>query len=461
MRSVQRFVREKSISSASSASTSRRVEREDVRVALGRVVDETELLVVDLRRAHPVRARELRVGEAFGDLVVELGELLPGRRELGDVLDLCARLDVRGLLAKRRGERLEGTRVVVEHLARDARDLAEQLDAPIGLALGLAEDVERGEQLRPVAALLVDVLEDARRLGAQVLVGEERLEGLACTGVLRVQEEDLAVVLERAAGVAGVLLERLSEPVFQVDQLCFGGIELDATAQRVDVRLPALELPVEYIQRGERADVGRLVLEHAVVGVDGAIEVLQLGLVELRDLVADLLLLAVVGRELAALLVDPEEIREALRRAIEALERGERVGVLAVGVVDGAIDGERLVDLVHFLDEDATELETQRDGERCIARVGGLVDRLAIGALDLAPLACCFGGALGVDRGLLVGGEEEERGQVARERLCRVLDLALVERGDLTKERELGVRVLFVTELDLDRVGERLRVAGL
>ena len=102
------------------------------------------------------------------------------------------------------------------------------------------------------------------------VVLEQRLERLARAVVLRVEEEDLAVVLERAGGVAGVLLERLTEAVLEVDELGLGGVELDATAQRVDVRLPALELPVEHVERGERADVGRLVLEDAVVRVDRA-----------------------------------------------------------------------------------------------------------------------------------------------------------------------------------------------
>ena len=56
-----------------------------------------------------------------------------------------------------------------------------------GERFGLARlATEGGEQLRPVAALLVDGLEDARRLGAKRLVGEERLESFARTGMLRV-----------------------------------------------------------------------------------------------------------------------------------------------------------------------------------------------------------------------------------------------------------------------------------
>src|SRR5690606_32260253 len=126
-------------------------------------------------------------------------------------------------------------------------------------------------------------------------------ERLARAGVLRVEEEDLAVVLERARRVTGVLLERLAEAELQIDELLLGHVELDAAAERVDVRLPALELAVEDVERLERVRVRRLVLEHCVVRVDRLVEILDLGLVELRDLVGDLLLLLVIRRELAAL----------------------------------------------------------------------------------------------------------------------------------------------------------------
>src|SRR5262249_18400140 len=163
-----------------------------------------------------------------------------------------------------------------------------KLHALVTLAFRRGEDVEGDEELRPVGAVLVDVLEDGGRFVAEVRVLEEELERLARTLVLRVEEEDLAVVLERAGGIADVLLERLPEPELEVDDLALVVIELDATAERVDVRLPALEVPVKDIERLQRVRVGGLVVEDAVVRVDRAIEVLHLGLVELRDLVRDL-----------------------------------------------------------------------------------------------------------------------------------------------------------------------------
>ena len=82
------------------------------------------------------------------------------------------------------------------------------------------EDVERADELGPVAALLVDLLEDARpprRVSSACSSSASRAPRAPV--VLRVEEEDLAVVLERAGGVAEVLLERLTEAELEVDEL--------------------------------------------------------------------------------------------------------------------------------------------------------------------------------------------------------------------------------------------------
>ena len=71
-------------------------------------------------------------------------------------------------------------------------------------------------------------------------------------------------------------------------------------------------------------------------------------------------------------------------------------------------------------------------------------------------------GALDVDgASARRAGKSSNADEVALERLLRLLDLAFVEAGDLAEELELRVRVFLVTELDLDRVRERLAVARL
>ena len=154
-----------------------------------------------------------------------------------------------------------------------------------------------------------------------------------------------------------MLLERLAEAELEVDELRPRSTSSSMRRRSdVDVRLPVLELSVELVERRERLRVGRLVLEHAVVRVDRLVEVLELGLVELARSRSGSASSRRIARELALLLVDAEEVRVARRLRGRALERGERVGVLAVGVVDGAELRERLVDPLHLVDEHATEL---------------------------------------------------------------------------------------------------------
>ncbi len=224
------------------------VDLEDVGVARGRVVDETELLV-DGADLHPVVASELRVGEVLRDLPVELHEPLLRLGDLGDLLELEARVVLRRVFLERRRERVERARVVRERLGADSRDLAAERDALLHVGLALREDVEGGDELVPLALLFVDRLEDRGRVGLELGVREHRLERGLRAFVLRIEEEDLAVVLERARGVAHVLLERRSEAEFEVDQRFFVVVELDAATEHVDVLLAT----ARGVRRGRRA----------------------------------------------------------------------------------------------------------------------------------------------------------------------------------------------------------------
>jgi hypothetical protein len=78
-------------------------------------------------------------------------------------------------------------------------------------------------------------------------VNEEGLEREACALVARVEEEDLAVVLERAGRVVEVLLERRAEAELEIDDVVLAVVELDAATKNVDLGLPALETPVEDV----------------------------------------------------------------------------------------------------------------------------------------------------------------------------------------------------------------------
>ena len=69
------------------------------------------------------------------------------------------------------------------------------------------------------------------------------------------------------------------------------------------------------------------------------------------------------GVEIALLLVDAEQLGEAAGVAVELLQRGDGVGVLAVDVVDRAELRERVVDALDLVAEHAPQPKAERDGE--------------------------------------------------------------------------------------------------
>ena len=232
----------------------------------------------------------------------------------------------------------------------------------------------------------------------------------------RIEEQDLAVVLERVRRVVEARLERLTEAVLEIDDLVLAHVEGDATAQRLGVRLPALELPVQDVERRQRAGVARLVFEHRDVRVDGLVEILDLGLVQPCDLVEDRAASFDVGRQFALLLVDAvEQVLEPLRLAIELLERREGAGVVRIGVVDRAVLRERVVDLLHLAHEHAPKPKPQRDLDLEIAHV--TFDGGGVRGDDAIPLAGDLGRPLRIGARLIVGRGERERRQVPIERL--------------------------------------------
>src|SRR5262249_14811239 len=162
----------------------------------------------------------------------------------------------------------------------------------------------------------------------------------------------------------------------------------------------------------------------------------------------DPLLLVGIRRELALLLVDPEEIGVALRLPIQALERAQRLGVLAILLVHRAVRRERVVDAIHLFDEDASQLDPQHDLQIAIPRRA--FDGALIALDDAIPRARGLRSALEIDRRLLLLRRELERRAVPLERLLRIANLALVERGHFTQKPELRERILFVPELHLD-----------
>jgi hypothetical protein len=78
-------------------------------------------------------------------------------------------------------------------------------------------DLVDADQRAPLAELLVDRLEDRRRVELVGRVAEPRLEALAGPDVGRIEIEDVAEHLDGAGGVTQVLLADLPEAVLQLE----------------------------------------------------------------------------------------------------------------------------------------------------------------------------------------------------------------------------------------------------
>ena len=177
------------------------------------------------------------------------------------MLDLTSRLDLGWVVLQCGGKSDERAREIARRLGADARDLPSELDSLRRIGLGFAEDLERADEPRPVGALLVDRLEDAPRLRAQI--GLLSMASSAHPGALmpHVEEQDLAVVLERTDGVGEVLLQGLPEAELQVDELV---LPRSSSIRRRRIRrtAPTARLGVEHVERRQGGRVGRLVIEH-------------------------------------------------------------------------------------------------------------------------------------------------------------------------------------------------------
>ena len=216
--------------------------------------------------------------------------------------------------------------------------------------------------------------------------------------------------------------------------------------------------PYNQIERFERLQIARLILEDHRVGLDGLLDILDLALVQLRNLViVDFLLLDGAG-EITLLLVNAEEVCEAPGMPVKPLQRVNRLDVLAIHVVNGPIGVQRFVDPLQILDQHSPEAKSQHDGDRhVVGRICGR-DRPAVRVHDLVPAACCLGRSLHVVARPRVTRREFERGEIAIESFLRILDLSLVEGSNISVEVELRGRIVLVSQPDLDGIGEGLRI---
>ena len=228
---------------AASASASGGIEREHVLVALRRVVDLAEPLVDRRRGASSTRARELRVADALRRSRCRCASSwsqasdCAGKRSSSARVSALRRIVLERATPARRTPAPRSLRL----LAGGARDLAQQADALLDVVRRGGEDLERAGSASPSRR--------APRRSPRGSPPPRRLRSASASiassasarrVVARVEEQDLAVVLERAGGIAEVLLERRAEPVLEIDERGLARRRARCACRRtLDVRLPS------------------------------------------------------------------------------------------------------------------------------------------------------------------------------------------------------------------------------
>jgi hypothetical protein len=156
--------------------------------------------------------------------------------------------------------------------------------------------------------------------------------------MLRVDEQDLAVISERACLVRQVFLKRLSKTKLEIDELLFTQVKLDPSVKNLHVRLPSAKSLVEDVERRERLWIARLIVEHLRIRANGFVDIVYLVFVKSCDLVIDRFFLVGCGRKISLLLVNAEKFDKTRRLPVQALQCAEGFRILAIGFINRAVD---------------------------------------------------------------------------------------------------------------------------
>ena len=438
------------------------VARRDVerrRVGHGRLLVVAEVDLAQARDLVIERVLELRVGDRRHQRAVErhqIGELLERARE---PLDRALHLGVLRILAQRPSERLVGVLGIVEADLVAVGDLLVERDLLLGVDGVPRLDLVDGDQARPVAARLVDRLEQLRDVQLLFGVGQDPLERRQRLGVLGLDLQDLAVGLDGGARLAELLLAQVAEAAEERDGLVGVLGQLQLALEVVGQLAEVAAAQVQAIERAQRLDVVGVVLEDRLPGLDRLGRVVEHLLPDGRDAHADLLALRGLldQRELLGERLD--QIRPALGARVQPLERHQRRRVLgldrlrAAEVLDGLL---RLLQLLVVGDRDhQQQLALERRRQLLLAAERPLVQRHQRRPVveDRRQVLQ----RLARRRRLGVLGE---RARVGVPRLLGVAQLGL-ERADAQQQRHALAGVLLVIEPDALDLDQARGVVGL
>ena len=301
------------------------IAHEDLAPHIGRA----RLIFEPRRRDDPQLVEEMHLRR---DVLLERHPLLEDLRQARPVLlalepplELRERLGVMRLRLEHALPQRDRRVWLAQLLARELR----QLDQALVTLLAIAEEPDLALGNRDVrivvAALIVDILEDADRLAVLGLVREDRL-----------------VVLDRLGGVREALDHDAGDLRMQVDELLRVRLVLDLLLQDLHEIRPALHLGVLGRQRVERADVAGVDLEDRLPRRNDLRGRIHLDLVDVDHLHEEQDLVIHIGGPKAV-----EALLEELDHRVPFPDRGVQATQRLIGLV---VLGHELAQLLPELD---------------------------------------------------------------------------------------------------------------
>ena len=235
----------------------RRRHLEHALVGLDRALGVAELALLDLGATEQQRDLEIVLLRLVRDLIVERDDLGPLVEASGEAIELAVGHLVARILTHRARVRSErGVGVVAADLVQ-LRDHVEQLDLAGRIEGVLRHDLVHADLLGPLAARLVDRLEDVRDRELVLGIADQALERVHRIAVLILDVEDLAIRLDGRSRLVEVRLAQLGEANEQRDLLVRSLDERELTADVVAEIAPLLALDVQPIERAQRLQVIR------------------------------------------------------------------------------------------------------------------------------------------------------------------------------------------------------------
>ena len=247
-------------------------------------------------------------------------------------------------------------------------DLTEQRDLLLGIDAVTCFDLVDRDQARPIAALLVDRLQQQSDVVLMLGVREDPLEGGDRMLLSGLELQDLGVGLDGAAKLSEVLLPQRAQASEQRDRLLrLVGGERQLSLQVVGQLTILAAREIEPIERTQGLNVAGIVLENDVPGDDRLLDVAEHLFPDRGDPDPDLFPLVRVLDQLRLLEQRVDQIAPALGAGVEPLQRHQRRGVLgldalgAAEVLHGALGVTQL--LVVGDRDDQQQLALERRGE--------------------------------------------------------------------------------------------------